>query len=504
MLHRIVALGSALLFLCAESISGSAPVPDLATIRANVARAEGTKPVNERLETIVVSNGVKADAVELRDGADEREDSTLGPFSFARGVYGGQHWFRNENGETAYVQPDPGKAKPDALTTTVKHVATPLDAYVIAELNADGYGTKEYIDPVTWRLVRRDYVTASETTTIQYDDFRTTAGYTRACHWTSRDGLRVDDADSNIVSDTVGEVKKSDLAIPPSLRNLVEFPAGKSTVALPVRLEDGAFIVRVNVGSRGLDFLLDTGASGITIDEDVAEQLGLQLYAPRSSAASAGRYIAHRAIVPEMRVGDLDMHDVAVFTTPELRQEVPGEYKIVGLLGFDFIGSVSLKLDYEAGTATAYDPSTFTPPTDPGTDLLDVRFSDGAPMTDVIVNGARAERFTVDTGDQGGLVLFEYFLRRYPEALKGSQVIGDNAVAYGVGGTVDIAPYRLAKVQLGQIVFANFRAWVPAKLGPYGGNEDGLVGTDFLRFFTLYIDYATSAIYLVPNKLGRS
>ena len=46
---------------------------------------------------------------------------------------------------------------------------------------------------------------------------------------------------------------------------------------------------------------------------------------------------------------------------------------------------------------------------------------------------------------------------------------------------------------------------MPASLhGAYAQNDDGIIGVDFLRLFTIGFDYANSRVYLVPNRDGRA
>ena len=104
--------------------------------------------------------------------------------------------------------------------------------------------------------------------------------------------------------------------MPNSRRRWSTFPAGVKTVTLPSKFGRQHVVVRIMVGTRGLDFLLDSGASGITIDTDVARQLGLPAYG-QQSAVTAQRYTTARTIVPEMHIGDLVMRDVAVQIVPQ-------------------------------------------------------------------------------------------------------------------------------------------------------------------------------------------
>lgn len=306
-LHRVPALLLWSSFSIAIAL-GAAPsdVLDAKTIWAKVEAAAGPPLNSEARVTEFTANGLAGTEVYQKSGDDWRETIRHGPFQYSDGQAGGQAWSQNENGQTVYDQPDPGKAAVDPTTETVQRVTQPFDAYVISNLNLRGYGTKDYVEPVTWRVVRRDLVEATGTTVVVYDDFRATGGHFRAWHWTIRDGHPEDDRQYRITSDDASPVAPAAVSILDSRRNLVDLPAGKKTDVLPVGLAYGKFMVRVTINGRGLDFVLDTGAGAIVMDEDVARQLRLPLYAPESSAVNAGRYTSETTIVSEMDVGDFE------------------------------------------------------------------------------------------------------------------------------------------------------------------------------------------------------
>lgn len=496
----IVVFAAPVVAAAAPEDSGNAL--DLPTLRARIVAAHGKLPSRERVTEAYTRGGLSGKVVTTRDGNDSRIDNSYGPLMSARGEFHGQAWHQNENGETVLEQPEPGVATREATTTTVTRVTTPLDAWVIATLNAAKAGTKEYLDPKTYRILRFERVGPTGTTVTSYDDFRSVDGYTRAWHWTVRDGHSEDDADYRIGSDDVA-IAAPNLAIPDSRGEFVEFPAGETSVALPVREERGKFIVRVQVGTRGLDLILDTGAAGIVLDDDVVRTLGLRHYGSFGNAANAGRYLQTRAIVPEMSVGDLRMHDVVVSSAPHLGDE-GSDYKAVGLLGFDFIGAVALAIDYEHGTVTATEPDAFAPPKASPTFTIPVRLGSQTPLTDVTLGGALGERFLIDTGGGGTMLVFDYFARRHPEALTGALSAYGEPTFRGVGGNFATRPYRIGAVRLGNLNFKDFTVFRVMSANAYSGSEDGVIGVGFLELFTLYTDYGNSVLYLVPNAAGRA
>ncbi|MEA2718776.1 MAG: hypothetical protein QOJ39_640 [Candidatus Eremiobacteraeota bacterium] len=494
-----------LLFGLAAPAGADDAVPDSATIREKVRAANGSLPnAWHETATVKTSNGTSTITRHVQRGTDFREIIETAPFHSERGSLNGQAWHQNDNGQTVLEQPEPGLAARETLATTVTRVRTPVDAYVIATLNAKGYGVKDYIEPAAWRLVRREATGVNGTTVTTYDDFREDHGRTFAHHWRTENGAARVTSDGTFTDYGASDVNAADLEIPPSRRHLVEFPAGVTSAELPATFGNQHIYVRVTINGRGLDFLLDTGASGITIDGNVAKELGLPMYAEHSTV-TAGRYTTARTLIKEMHVGSLTLRDVAVQAIPQGNDET-NSIKVVGLLGFDFLAELGVTIDYEQKRVTVVPEAAYAAPADPHTTALNVRLGNGVPMTDVRINGALAERFVLDTGGVGTFLIFDYFARRHPEALKdeGEGRRMKPVRLRGIGGAFETQPYQIAALQLQNIRFTDFVGYRVATAGAYAGASDGLIAADFLRLFTLGLHYGESRVYLVPNRNGRA
>jgi len=481
----------------------------LEQVEAHVKAARGAYPTAERLvETYTQGDRVES-IVETRSGSDRRVDYEVGPFTGAYGVVDGQSWSQNENGETvldAAPSDDAANASEphdEPSTATLSRETGAEGFYVISDLTALGFGTRDYIDPATWRVVRRETISATGKTITRYDDFRTTNGYTRAWHIVTTDGHPEDESSFTISNITVPDFPKDAFAVPDDRRKLVEFPQGVTSVVLPLNYdrEAGKFIVRLTIANRGLDFEIDTGASGIYIASDVARELGLKEYGKYSNAANAGRYVSTHTIVPEIAIGSLKMHGVAVDTIPDI-DEGGGDRKVVGLLGFDFIDAIGLKLDYQNGIATAYDLDSFSVPAAPRMIDLKVRLSNYTPETTIAVNAAVGTHWTIDSGGAGAVMITDYFRRRFPGAAVDEYGAVRPSKLFGVGGDFGADLVSLASFTLGNVTFKHFGAYVLTDARLYSGSFDGIVGPNLLRLFTVYIDYHENAMRLIPNDAG--
>ena len=503
MRRSIVGLFCVFALACGDPAAAAVPGAVTVTadaVLAHVRAASGSVPHAYREVVDATESGSVTRIVTVRAGDDVRETFDQGPLHAERGTVGGQAWSQNDNGETVLERlPEDTGTDAAAPASSVARVATPVDGYVLSSVDASGYATRRYVDRTTWRVLRSEEERASGMRVTMYDYFRTVDGYTLPFHAVESDGHPEDDVDRRVVAFGAATVAPADVAIPPSRTSFVAFPPGKAIVQLPVHEERDVFVVRVNVGSRGLDFEIDSGASGIVLESGVARQLRLPELAATSNAFNAGRYRETTTVVPEMKVGDLDMHDVVIRTVPSLEgQSELGDYKIVGLLGYDFLAALALKLDYFNGTATAYAPGAFTPPVDFNGFPLDLDLSDGAAFTSIDINGSTGDRFAIDTGAYGSLLLFDRFQRQHPAAL-----IDEGGGAYrdirmvGVGGDIPVKPYQLKAVRFGTVTFHDFVAYALTNRAAYDDGTDGVVGQKFLHLFDVYLDYAKSKAYFV-------
>jgi hypothetical protein len=130
----------------------------------------------------------------------------------------------------------------------------------------------------------------------------------------------------------------------------------------------------------------------------------------------------------------------------------------------------------------------------------------GTPDVTVAVNGAPGDRFTIDTGAYGGVMMFDYYTRRNRAALVDEGGGGDmrDVRIIGVGGEIDTKPYQLKSVRLGNVDFRDFVAYAVSERKQYDSDDDGLIGQLFLRAFDVYFDYVHSKVYFIANALGRS
>jgi predicted aspartyl protease len=452
-------------------------------------------------------------------GDNFRDTFTLGPVTTQSGIYHGQRWRVNENGIVVYEIGVHKKNEidaqalrsatnaPTAGVTLAGEVQQPLDAYVLKVNPPSGRLEWLYIDKKTSLLDREDDAYPDKRLTITYDDYRSVNGTFEPWHTHISDGYPANEIDVKIQSDDVNvRVSDDSLKIPSGNDRLATFPPNASSVTLPARIDDGSVVVRLTINGRGLDFLLDSGASGILMDNEVAKELGIKTFG-ESVQTTMGAYESTQAIIPEMDVGPIALHNTYVECVP-FTQQLGSDTKIVGLLGFDFLANAAVSINYDNGDVTAVPPDSFAPPANsiPVPAALD----DGVPFVQVQIGDSVGTHFILDTGADM-IVIFSEFAAAHPQDVV-DQGLGKSMAQYlpfvsarGVGGEIQMTLDQLASYHFGSVNFTDFLAFrTPSGSAFEFEDTDGLVGYEVLQYFTVTFDYKDGMIYLIPGEVLRS
>ena len=281
-----------------------------------------------------------------------------------------------------------------------------------------------------------------------------------------------------------------------------ELPAKWLTKTPFLQVTGGVVIVTAQLKpfSDTLQFIFDTGSSGISLDSSTAAYLGLKpVYSGQAIRGIAGirevPFVYQRSLqIGAMQVDGLDFHvnDYSVLTA------VYG-VRIDGIIGYSLLSRFVIGIDYENAQIDWYAPGAYTYPRrgylmHPELDRLP---SQWVQIQDVRV---AQPQFLVDLG--AGLNLL--FSKRYAQEsgvldLQRKRWIKSGE---GIGGRIDmelttlrsarIGPYRFRNVPIS--IFedtynvTNYPAWA------------GLIGNDLLRRFNVILNYPKKEIHLTPNR----
>ena len=438
----------------------------------------------------------------FRLGRDERDITLLGPFFSEAGVRNGLRWQQTRNGTTytytgVHENRDARSESAWLTDTDSREVrligeSVPLNAFVIEIDPPGGRHEWRFIDKQSGEITRREYIERGRRFTVTYDDYRIFDGIAEPSHVRSIDSYG-NERDLSLLSRTLDLTPDPrDVDIPPSRRALVEFPNGSAIMRLPMRVINGLCVVKVRIGAKDYDFLLDSGAAGIVIDPSVVDDAHLETVYGQRVGATIGTFNETTGIgAALMSVGGLRMRGVVarVVAVPFHLDE---RTHIAGLLGFDFFLDTVVHVDLDHGTANAIAPAAFKPPPDAAE--IPIALDDRTPVV-----RARADtvtgRVVLDTGANRSVFTPPFALR--------ADVAFDpsNAVAQfrGLGGTGTAETVRLKSFDIAALPLNDPVVDVSnANLG--AEDIDGTAGTDLLHAYDLYFDYRSGALYVKRSR----
>jgi hypothetical protein len=438
-----------------------------------------------------------------RLGRDERDITLLGPLQFESGVHAGTRWQQTRNGMT-YTYGGIHESR-DALSERLWQSDTenrdvrligesvPLNAYVVELDPAGGRHEWRFIDKRTGYLMRREYVEKARRYTYVYDDYRTFDGIPEPSRVRILDSFG-NERDLSLLSRTLDMTPDPhDVDIPTNRRQLVEFPAGVSTARLPVRIVNGLGVIKVRVGSKDYDFLLDSGAAGIVIDPSIVDDAHIETFGSRIGA-TIGTFSETTGIVPLMTIGPLKMRSV-VARVVAIPFHLDEHTHIAGLLGFDFFLDTIVHVDYDHGVASAIAPGSFKAP--PDTVPIPIALDDRTPVV-----RARADtvtgRVVLDTGANRSLFT-PAFANRADAAFDPTTA---TAQFRGMGGTGTAETVRLKSFDIAALPLMD--PVVDVSSANLGAEDiDGTAGTDLLHAYDLFFDLHAGALYVRRSQTLR-
>ncbi|HUR66365.1 MAG TPA: aspartyl protease family protein [Chitinophagaceae bacterium] len=279
-------------------------------------------------------------------------------------------------------------------------------------------------------------------------------------------------------------------------------PPSRYITSIPfIQLTGGIIIIQAKFDNEPdtLNFILDTGSSGISLDSTTALLLGLKPEpSDRTIRGIAGirkvSFLYNRKLhFPGLTIDSLNFHinDYNILTT------VYGE-RIDGIIGYAVLSRYIVKLDYDSVKISFFTPGTIRYPK--GGYLMKPNITQlvTQPMR-IRDEKAISTRFLFDLG--AGLCML---LSR--EFAEDSNFIDKKRKRWpkegeGLGGKIDMELTVVKEVKLGPYRFRNVPVFIfndefNVTSYPHLG---GLLGNDIMRRFNVIMNYPKSDIYITPN-----
>lgn len=283
-------------------------------------------------------------------------------------------------------------------------------------------------------------------------------------------------------------------------------PEAKLIAKFPFKMYNGGVMVlQARLGNipDTLNFILDTGGGGISLDSATCTAINVKPQATDTTITGIAGvvkvpFVFNQVLhLPGMDVEKLNFHvvDYGVLTS------VYGE-KIDGVIGYSFFSRYIVKINFDSTVIEIYKPGKIVYPR--GGALLHPVFT-ALPIQWIQIKDRRklSFNFYMDTGAGLCLLLNEQFVRDSSVLLSRRKPLVTQAE--GVGGKLQMRLTVVKKLRIGPYNFYNVPTYLYSDSFnltsyPFVG---GLVGNDLLRRFNLIFNYPAREVHLLPNSRFR-
>jgi predicted aspartyl protease len=259
---------------------------------------------------------------------------------------------------------------------------------------------------------------------------------------------------------------------------------------------------RVN-GSKPLDFILDTGASGTVISQNAAKSLGLKAESEGSASTQGGEIEA--ASIKNARIGIGTAGELRNVTLAAIRLnglEAGVGRRVDGILGDDVFEKYVVEIDYASKIARLYELRSYK--YSGKGNIIPITIDDNTPFVKAKVfppGGDAVEgKFLINTGSTGAVLFNGPFVNRNRllERVQNTRAVTFGAlIAGGSSGRIG----RISRVSFGGIdlagAVANFSQ--DSEGDDADANAAGMIGSEVLHRVRLVVDYSRKRIILERN-----
>jgi len=252
-----------------------------------------------------------------------------------------------------------------------------------------------------------------------------------------------------------------------------------------------------------LNFIMDTGSAGISLDSSTCLRLKLKPELTDKLIMGIGgvrqlSYVRNLSLLyGNIQVDSLDFH----VSDYDILSSVYGD-RIDGIIGYSFFSRYIVRIDYDSNILYVYNRGNFKYPKG-GLMLNPVMIN--LPVQGGYIRDTRevSTRFYFDTGAGLCVLLNSDFIR--DSSILNQEKKPLPTQAQGMGGKTNMMVTTMKEFRLGPYKFKNipihiFEDEYNVTSYPYLA---GLIGNDILRRFNIIMNYDKRTFYLMPNSHYR-
>jgi Aspartyl protease/PDZ domain len=263
----------------------------------------------------------------------------------------------------------------------------------------------------------------------------------------------------------------------------------------------GVIVVRAQFGNLrdSLNFILDTGSGGISLDSATCDEFKIPLRATDTTITGFGGVrkvpfaFDQTLNFPGLKVEHLNFH----VNNYEVLSSVYGE-KVDGIIGYSFFSRYIVKINFDSSIIEVYSPGKISYPRD-GTTLRPAFTNLPIQWMNIRDRKRIGFNFYIDTGAGLCFLMSEKFAEDSSVLFSRRKPVLTQAE--GMGGKLQMRLTVIKEVRIGPYKFRGVPTYLykddhNVTSYPFTG---GLLGNDLLRRFNMIFNYPSREIHLTPN-----
>jgi hypothetical protein len=289
-------------------------------------------------------------------------------------------------------------------------------------------------------------------------------------------------------------------------QEILSEPDAKFITRFPFKqYSGGVMVIQARLGNipDTLNFILDTGSGGISLDSASAAELHIPIRQTDTTITGMGGvhkvpFAFDKTLnLPGLAVEHLNFH----INDYEVLSSVYGE-RVDGIIGYSFFSRYIVKIDFDSSMIEILHPGKLSYPSG-GTTLKPIFTA--LPIQWAMVKDRKKQHFNFyfDTGAGLSFLMSEAYANDSSILMsKRKPVITQ---AEGMGGRLQMRLTVVKQLKIGPYHFYNVPTYLykdefNVTSYPYVG---GLIGNDLLRRFNMTLNYPKREIHLLPNGRFR-
>jgi hypothetical protein len=263
------------------------------------------------------------------------------------------------------------------------------------------------------------------------------------------------------------------------------FLRSNNVIRVPFKFIHNTILLRIEINGNPCFYGLDSAAQSDIIDSQYVKELKLNSFGSlKGGGGGLEKTIGNFVKISNIRLGNLEIKNQIVTTKNFNGIEKFKDYKMVGILGYDFLSNFVTKIDYPNKIISIYDPDKFTYNGNGvifKSSLIDKIF-----FIPVLIDNAYNGKVMLDTGS-----CMTSFTYSFTTEHKLNNLDGIDQRISAFGGNRKYKMVRMNKIKIGKYTVNKPIIALPQeeRKGLFTKICIGTLGNSILKEFIIYLDY---------------